>query len=191
MSQPANQPIPSGSYRQEYHTIIINTPISGPIPTTISDGESHPPFVKPSFIQGSSPASTTSKFSQVSNPPPILSPMNLTHQEELFKRLQDLPPQGYLTSTTNPNKRLKVWLPKTEPVSMYELHNMLNDPDRQNVFIDAINLMGNKCDLLSCWWHFNHCINMAIRLETEAETQWMTAKNLFRRLQLLKINEKL
>ena len=32
---------------------------------------------------------------------------------------------------------------------------------------------------------------MAIRLEAEAETQWITAKNLFRRLQLLKINEKL
>ena len=129
MSQSANQPIPSGSYQQEYHTIIINTPISGPILTTISDGKSCPPCIEPSFIQGSSPASTTSKFSQVSNLLPIPSPTNLTHQEELFKWLQDLPPQGYLTSTTNPDKRLKVQLPKTEPVSMYELHNMLNDPD--------------------------------------------------------------
>ena len=74
---------------------------------------------------------------------------------------------------------------------MYELHNMLNDLDQQNIFIDAINLMGNKHDLLSCWWHFDHCINMAIRLEMEAETQWITAKNLFGRLQLLKINKKL
>ena len=191
MSQPTNQPIPSGSYQQEYHTIIINTPISGPIPTTTSNGKSHPPFVEPSFIQGSSPASTTSKFSWVSNLPPILSPINLTHQEELFKQLQDLPIQGYLTSTTNPNKWPKIWLPKTKPVSMYELHNMLKDLDQQHVFIDVINLMGNKHDLLSCWWHFDHCINMAIRLETEAETQWITAKNLFRRLQLLKIDEKL
>ena len=191
MSQPANQPIPSGSYWQEYHTIIINTPISGPIPTNISDGESCPPFIEPSFIQGSSPASTTSKFSWVSNPPPIPSPINLIHQEELFKWFQDLPPQGYPTSTMNPDKWPKVWLLKTEPVSMYELHNMLNDPDQQNIFIDAINLIGNECNLLSCWWHFDHCINMAIRLKTEAETQWMTAKNLFRRLQLLKIDEKL
>ena len=124
---------------------------------------------------------------------PIPSPANLTHQEELFKQLQDLPPQGYLTSTTNPKEwpRPKVWLPKTELVSMYELHNMLNDLDQQNIFIDAINLMGNECDLLSCWWHFDHCINTAIRLETEAETQWITAKNLFERLQLLKIDEKL
>ena len=34
-------------------------------------------------------------------------------------------------------------------------------------------------------------INMAIRLETEAETQWITTKNLFRRLQLLNINKKI
>ena len=191
MSQSANQPVPSGSYQQEYHTIIINTPISRPILTTTSDGESRPPFVEPSFIQGSSPASTTSKFSQVSNLPPIPSPTNLTHQEELFKQLQDLPPQGYLTSTTNPNEQPKVQLLKTEPISMYELHNMLNDPDWQHVFHDVINLMGNECDLLSCWWHFDHCINMAIRLEMEAETQQITAKNLFVRLQLLKIDEKL
>ena len=153
MSQSTNQQIPSGSYQQEYHTIVINTPISRPIPTTTSNGESRPPFIKPSFIQGSSPASITSKYSWVSNLPPILSPTNITHQEELFKWLQDLPVQGYPTLTTNPNKWPKVWLLKTKPVSMYELHNMLNDPDRQNVFNDAINFMGNECDLLSCWWH--------------------------------------
>ena len=68
---------------------------------------------------------------------------------------------------------------------------MLNDPDWQHVFIDVINLMGSNHNLLSCWWHFDHCINMAIRLEVEAETQWITAKNLFRRLQLLNINEKI
>ena len=191
MSQPTNQPIPSGSYRQEYHTIIINTPISGPIPTTTSDGKSCPPFIEPSFIQGSSPASITSKYSWVSNLPPIPSPINITHQEELFKWLQDLPVQGYLTSTTNPNEWPKVQLPKTKPISMYELHNMLNDLDWQNVFIDAINLMGSNHNLLSCWWHFDHCINMTIRLETEAETQQITAKNLFGRLQLLKIDKKL
>ena len=67
----------------------------------------------------------------------------------------------------------------------------MNDPDRQHVFIDVINLMGSNHDLLSCWWHFDHCINMAIRLEVEAETQWITAKNLFRRLQLLNIDEKI
>ena len=108
MSQSANQPIPSSSYQQEYHTIIINTPISGPIPIATSDGESHPPFIEPSFIQGSSPASTTSRFSQVSNPLPIPLPVNLTHQEELFKWLQDLPIQGYPTSTMNPDEQLKV-----------------------------------------------------------------------------------
>ena len=151
MSQSANQPIPSGSYWQEYHTIVINTPISGPIPITTSDGESCPPFIEPSFIQGSSPASTTSKFSRVSNLPPILSPINLTHQEELFKWLQDLPVQGYPTSTTNPDEWPKVRLLKTKPVSMYELHNMLNDPDWQHIFIDMINLMGSNHDLLSCW----------------------------------------
>ena len=191
MSQSANQPIPSSSYQQEYRTIIINTPISGPIPITTSDGESCPPFIKPSFIQGSSPASTTSKFSQVSNLPPIPSPINLTHQEELFKRLQNVPVQGYLTSTMNPDEQPKVQLPKTEPVSMYKLHNMLNDLDRQHVFIDMINPMGSNYDLLSCWWHFDHCINTAIRLEIEAETQWITAKNLFRRLQLLNIDKKI
>ena len=63
MSQHIAQPIPSSSYQQEYCTIIINTPISGPVSITISDGESCPPFIEPSFIQGSSPASTTSKFS--------------------------------------------------------------------------------------------------------------------------------
>ena len=68
---------------------------------------------------------------------------------------------------------------------------MLNDPDWQHVFIDVINLMGSNHDLLSCWWHFDHCINMAIRLEVEAETQWITAKNLFGRLQLLNIDEKI
>ena len=191
MSQHIAQPIPSGSYRQEYHTIVINTPISRPIEITASNGKSCPPFVEPSFAQESSPASTTSKFSQVSNLPPIPSPINLTHQEELFKRLQDLPVQGYPTSTTNSEEWPKVWLPKTKPVSMYELHNMLNDLDWQGVFINAINLMGSNHDLLSSWWHFNHCINTAIRLEGEAETQWMTAKNLFGRLQLLKIDEKL
>ena len=51
--------------------------------------------------------------------------------------------------------------------------------------------MGNNCNLLSCWWHFDHCINMAIRLEVEAETQQITTKNLFGRLQLLNINEKI
>ena len=51
--------------------------------------------------------------------------------------------------------------------------------------------MGSNHDLLSCWWHFDHCINTAIRLETEAETQWITTKNLFGRLQLLQIDEKL
>ena len=74
---------------------------------------------------------------------------------------------------------------------MYELHNMLNDPDQQHIFIDMINLMGSNHNLLSCWWYFDHCINMAIRLEMEAETQWITAKNLFGRLQLLNINEKI
>ena len=74
---------------------------------------------------------------------------------------------------------------------MYELHNMLNDPDQQHIFIDAINLMGSNHNLLSCWWHFDHCINIAIRLKAEAETQWITAKNLFRRLQLLNIDEKI
>ena len=191
MSQHIAQPIPSGSYQQEYRTIIINTPISRLIPITTSDGKSHPPFIKPSFIQGSSPASTTSKFSQVSNLPPIPSPINLTHQEELFKWLWDLPVQGYPTLTTNPDEQPKVWLLKTEPISMYKLHNMLNDLDWQHVFINAINLMRSNHDLLSCWWHFDHCINMAIRLEVEAETQWITAKNLFRRLQLLNINKKI
>ena len=191
MSQSANQPIPSSSYRQEYRTIVINTPISGPVPITTSNGKSHPPFIEPSFIQGSSPASTTSKFSRVSNLPPIPLPVNLTHQEELFKWLQDLPIQGYMTLTTNPNEWPKVQLLKTEPISMYKLHNMLNDLDWQHIFIDAINLMGSNHNLLSCWWHFDHCINMAIRLEMEAETQWITAKNLFGRLQLLNINEKI
>ena len=156
MSQHIVQPIPSDSYQQEYCTIVINMPISRPVPITTSDGKSHPPFIEPSFIQGSSPASITSKYSWVSNLPPIPSPVNLTHQEELFKWLQDLPPQGYLTLTTNPDEQPKVRLLKTEPVSMYELHNMLNDLGWQNIFIDAINLMGNKHDLLSCWWHFDH-----------------------------------
>ena len=191
MSQHIAQPIPSGSYQQEYRTIIINTPISGPIPITTSNGKSCPPFVKPSFIQGSSPASTTSKFSRVSNLPPIPSPINLTHQEELFKWLQGLFIQGYLTPTTNSKEQLKVWLLKTKPISMYELHNMLNNPDWQHVFINAINLMGSNHDLLSCWWHFDYCINIAIRLEAEAETQRITAKNLFGRLQLLNIDEKI
>ena len=60
-----------------------------------------------------------------------------------------------------------------------------------NVFIDTINLMGSNHNLLSCWWHFDHCINMAIILKVEAETQWITAKNLFRRLQLLNIDKKI
>jgi hypothetical protein len=74
---------------------------------------------------------------------------------------------------------------------MYELHNMLNDLDQQHVFIDVINLMGSNHNLWSCWWHFDHCINMAIRLKMEAETQQITTKNLFRRLQLIQIDEKL
>ena len=74
---------------------------------------------------------------------------------------------------------------------MYELHNMLNDLNWQHIFIDVINLMGSNHDLLSCWWHFDHCINTAIRLKAEAETQQITTKNLFGRLQLLKIDEKL
>ena len=68
---------------------------------------------------------------------------------------------------------------------------MLNDPDQQHVFINTINLTGSNHNLLSCWWHFDHCINMAIRLEVEAETQQITTKNLFRRLQLLNIDEKI
>ena len=68
---------------------------------------------------------------------------------------------------------------------------MLNDPARQHVFLNAIDLMGNDCDLLSCWWHFDHCINTAVRLEMEAETQQTTTKNLFERLKFLKIDEKL
>ena len=66
---------------------------------------------------------------------------------------------------------------------------MLNNPTQQHIFLNAINLIGNKRDLLSCWWHFDHCINTAIRLKTEAETQQTTAKNLFERLKLLKIDE--
>ena len=73
---------------------------------------------------------------------------------------------------------------------MYELHKMLNDPARHHIFLNAIDLMENNHNLLSCWWHFDHCINTTVRLEMEAETQRTTAKNLFERLKLLKINEK-
>ena len=54
-----------------------------------------------------------------------------------------------------------------------------------------INLIGSNHNLLSCWWHFDHCINMAIRPEAEVETQQITTKNLFGRLQLLNIDEKI
>ena len=72
---------------------------------------------------------------------------------------------------------------------MDKLYNILNDPAQQHIFTDTLDLMGNNHDLLSIWWHFDHCINTAIRLETEAETQWITTRNLFGRLKLLNINE--
>ena len=74
-SQYIAQPIPSGSYQQKYHTIIINTSISGP--TLISNknpiirfSQLHLPFVEKSFLQASSPVST----------PPVPSPIDLNHQ---------------------------------------------------------------------------------------------------------------
>ena len=78
MSQHIAQPIPSGSYQQEYHTIVINTPISRSMLLIASDGESYPPFIEPSFLQTSSPISI-----RLSVPFPI----NSVHQHELFKRL--------------------------------------------------------------------------------------------------------
>ena len=184
MSQHIDKLILSGSYQQEYCTIIINTPISGPTPLVASDGESHPPFVEHSFIQTSSP---------ISIPPSIPSPVDLRHQHELFKWLQDLPLRGYLMSTTNSEEKLnpilKVKLPLIEPVEMDKLHNLTNHLDCQHVFTKALNLMGNNTSLLNTWWHFDHCINTALWLEKEATTQWDTAKGLFRRLTLLNVNE--
>ena len=86
--------IPSGSYQQEYHTIVINTPISRPTPITASDGKSCPPFIKPSFLQSSSPVSNSSP---ISVPPTVPSPIDSAHQHELFKWLWNLPIQGYPT----------------------------------------------------------------------------------------------
>ena len=195
MSQHIAQPIPSGSYQQEYHTIIINTPISRPMLLTAFDGESCPPFIEPSFLQSSSPASAIPTSSPISIPPVVPSPIDSVHQHELIKWLQNLPIRGYPTSTTNSEERLKpvpkIWLAPIEPVRMNELHDMLNDPTWQHIFTDVLDLIGNEQDLLSCWWHFDHCINTAIRLEMEAETQQITARNLFERLKLLKINKKL
>ena len=197
MSQTIAQPIPSGSYWQEYCTIIINTPISEPTLLTAFDGESHPPFIEPSFLQTSSPASAIPTSSPISILPVIPSPVDSMHQHELFKWLQNLPiwGLGYPTSTTNSKEQLnpvpKVKLPPIKPVSMNELHNMLNNPTWQHIFTNTLDLMGNEWDLLSCWWHFDHCINTTIRLKTEAETQWITTRNLFERLKLLKIDEKL
>ena len=175
MSQHIVQPIPSDSYQQEYCTIVINTPISGPMPLAASNGKSCPPFIEPLFLQTSSPASIIPNSSPISVPPTVPSPVNSAHQHELFKQLQNLPIWGYLTSTTNSDEQsnpvLKVWLPLVELVMMYELHEMLNDLAWHHIFLNAIDLMGNNHDLLSCWWHFDHCINTAIRLEMEAETQ--------------------
>ena len=88
------------------------------------------------------------------------------------------PSWGYLTSTTNSKEQSnpvpKVRLPPIEPISIYELYDMLNDLAQQHVFKNAIELMGNNYDLLSCWWHFDHCVNTAIRLDIEVESQWTT-----------------
>ena len=193
MSQYIAQSIPSGSYQQEYHTIIINTPISGPMLLTASDGESCPPFIEPSFLQSSSPASIILVSFPISIPSSIPSPIDLGHQQELFKRLQDLPITGYLTLMTNsdeqPDPAPRVRLPPIEPVKMDELHNIMNHLDWQHVFTDALNLMENRPILLTTWWHFDHCINTALWLEKEAATQQETAKSLFDRLTHLKVNE--
>jgi hypothetical protein len=85
MSQHIAQPIPSGSYQQEYHTIIINTPVSRPTPLVASDGKSHPPFIEPSFLQSSSPVLANPNSSPISIPPTVPSPVNSMHQHELFK----------------------------------------------------------------------------------------------------------
>ena len=170
-------------------TPLSSTLISGPIPVTTSNGKSCPPFIKPSFIQGSSPASTTSKFSWVSNLPPIPSPVNLTHQEELFKWLQDLPVQGYHIDN-------KSWWTAEGPTPKDQTHEHVQtsqhaEQSRSTTRFHWHNQpYGEWSWPLSCWWHFDHCINTAIRLEAEAETQWMTTKNLFRRLQLLNIDKK-
>ena len=154
MSQHIAQPIPSGLYQQEYCTIVINTPISGPMLLVASDGESCPPFIEPSFLQTSSPVSTIPNSSPISVPPTVPSSVDSAHQHELFKWLQNLPIWGYLTSTTNSEERSnpipKVRLPPIEPVTMYELYEMLNDPAWHHIFLNAINLMGNNHDLLSC-----------------------------------------
>ena len=158
MSQHIVQPIPSGSYQQEYCTIVINTLISRPMLLVASNGKSHPFFIEPSFLQTSSPVSAIPNSSPISIPPTIPSPVNSTHQHELFKQLQNLPIWGYLTSTTNSKERLnsipKVWLPPVEPVSMYKLYDMLNDLAWQHVFKDAINLIGQSqpFELLVALW---------------------------------------
>ena len=79
MSQHIAQPIPSGSYQQEYRTIVINTPISGPMPLIASDGESCSPFIEPSFLQTSSPVSVIPNSSPISVPPTVPSPINSAH----------------------------------------------------------------------------------------------------------------
>ena len=72
---------------------------------------------------------------------------------------------------------------------MDELHNLTNHPDQQHIFTKALDLMGNNHDFLGTWWHFDHYINTALRLEMEVAAQWNTAKGLFKRLTLLKVNE--
>ena len=80
------QSIPSGSYQQEYHTIIINTSISGPTPLSnkefiVGSLQPCPPFVENSFVQTLLPLST---------PLSIPSLIDLGHQHKLFKWLHDL-----------------------------------------------------------------------------------------------------
>ena len=183
MSQHSIPSTDNVSYWQEYHTIIINTPIPGPTPTTTSDGEAHPPFREPSFIQTPSP---------ISVPPSIPSPVNLRHQEELFKQLQELL-KGYLTSTTNSKQHLipipQIKLPPIEHVEMDELHNITNHLDWQQNFTEALNFMGDNHVLLSTWWYFDYIINTTSQLEKEAAIQWDTTKNLFEWLKLLKVND--
>ena len=193
MSQSTNQPVPSGSYRQEYHTIVINTPISGPIPTTTSDGESHPPFVKPSFIQGSSPASTTSKFSWVSNfllsHCPSTSHIKKSYSND--SKIYPLKDIWHQQQTPMNDQRSNSWRPSLL-ACMNSTTCWMNQIDKM-----FLSKQSTLWEVIMTFWAaggiliFDHYINMAIRLETEAETQQITAKNLFGRLQLLKIDEKL
>ena len=156
------QPIPKGSYQQEYWTLVINTPIHGPSPFIAFNKEfitklspCCQPFIENSFIY---------------SPSHIPSPIYPVYQSKLFYHIMTSSPKGYAPSPTHLSEPAIPWfqLPLTTPLDLFKLW-MLTEGGR-NVD-DVLNLLENDVLLLQTYYYFNHCMWITFCLKKEAAEQ--------------------